>query len=292
METSSSQERNYNTISPSAKSLLLLKGLTDIPYARAAAELISRPEQYVPDYANTDLTFWMRVLHFEHRYRTIDQLLAGLNIHNILELSSGFSFRGLAAIQDNDTYYIDTDLPDLIHTKQDFIASLQDKNTRPKGTLEVLPLNAVDGAQFEAITALLPPGPVAIVNEGLLMYLGIEEKKQLCGNIRAALLQRGGYWITADIYIKTGQRAPALKMNDQLQTFLEQHRVEDNMFESFEEAEAFFKGEGLIIDKEAEPEYVQSGVLKYLMASATEEQLADMGKAGKIQTTWRLKAES
>ena len=64
------------------------------------------------------------------------------------------------------------------------------------------------------------------------------------------------------------------------------------MFESFEEAEAFFKGEGLIIDKEAEPEYAQSGVLKYLMASATEEQLADRGKAGKIQTTWRLKAES
>ena len=292
MENSSSHERNYNTISPSAKSLLLLKGLTDIPYARAAAELISRPEQYVPDYGNTDLTFWMRVLHFEHRYRTIDQLLAGLHIHNILELSSGFSFRGLAAVQDSNTYYIDTDLPDLVRTKQDFIASLHDKNKRPKGTLEVLPPNAVDGQQFEAITALLPPGPVAIVNEGLLMYLGIEEKKQLCSNIRKALRQRGGYWITADIYIKTGQRAPSLKMNDQLQTFLEQHRVEDNMFESFEEAEAFFKGEGLIIDKEAEPEYVQSGVLKYLMASATEEQLAELGKAGKIQTTWRLKAES
>jgi hypothetical protein len=30
--------RNFNTISPSAKSLLLMKGLTNIPFARQAAE--------------------------------------------------------------------------------------------------------------------------------------------------------------------------------------------------------------------------------------------------------------
>src|SRR5476651_505065 len=91
--------RDYSTISPSAKALLLMKGLTDIPFARQAAELIMLPEKYEPDYSLKDLRFWGRVVHFESRYRSIDHLLADVPIKNILEISSGFSFRGLAAAQ-------------------------------------------------------------------------------------------------------------------------------------------------------------------------------------------------
>src|SRR4051812_26501287 len=109
MQTSNSDHRNYNTISPSAKSLLLMKGLTNIPYARRAAELMVDPEKYVPDFSQHESAYWARVVHFEYRYWSIDLLLNELPIKNVLELSSGFSFRGLAAVKQHDLHYIDTD---------------------------------------------------------------------------------------------------------------------------------------------------------------------------------------
>ncbi len=113
-----SPDRDFNTISPSARTLLLLKGLTNILFARATAEAMLSPEPYIPDYSSTDIRFWGRVAHFESRYWSIDQLLSGLPIKNILELSSGFSFRGLVHAKEEGVYYIDTDLPDLIDSKK------------------------------------------------------------------------------------------------------------------------------------------------------------------------------
>jgi len=285
---STTTSRDYSDISPSAKALILLKGLTDIPYARATAELVSRPEAYVPDLTMKDFSLWIRTLHFEVRYKSINQLLDGLAIKNILELSSGFSFRGLETIQHENVYYIDTDLPDLIKTKQAFVTELQ-KDILPQGKLEVLPLNALDKDAFEETAQHFPAGPIAIVNEGLLMYLELDEKRKLCKIIRDLLKERGGYWITADIYIRTAGTTTEIKMDDKLTDFLKQQRVDEKMFESFEDAEAFFKSEGFIMEKEAEPDYANSGSLKYLMASAAEEQLMNLGKAGKIHATWRLK---
>src|SRR4051794_26847107 len=117
-------DRNFNTISPSAKWILLMKGYTNIPFARRAAELIQYPEKFVPDYEKTDRGFWGRTLHFESRYWSIDQLLAELPVKNILELSAGFSFRGLDMVQQEDVYYIDTDLPDMIEKKKELIKAL------------------------------------------------------------------------------------------------------------------------------------------------------------------------
>src|ERR1700755_3068581 len=107
---STQDTRNYNTISPSARSLLLLKGHTPIPYAREAAALIQYPEPYEPDFSNRQPGFWLRVMHFEARYQSINSLLADLLPApiNILELSSGFSFRGLALAAERPVNYIDT----------------------------------------------------------------------------------------------------------------------------------------------------------------------------------------
>ena len=134
--------RDFNTISPSAKSLLLMKGHTNIPFARQAAELILYPEKFNPDFSYKNVSFWARVLHFENRYWTIDQLLADLPIKNILELSSGFSFRGLETTKKGGYHYIDTDLPDVIAVKKNIITSLTQSNSgfNEAGKLEILPL--------------------------------------------------------------------------------------------------------------------------------------------------------
>ena len=282
-------ERDYNSISSSARALLLLKGYTNIPFARKVAELISLPEHYEPDFTIADFTFWARVMHFDVRYRAIDQLLHGLKVKNILELSSGFSFRGLQTVQEEHIHYIDTDLPDLMNTKRQLISELQDDKITSKGHLELLPLNAVDETQFREVVAHFPAGKVAIVNEGLLMYLGMEEKTQVCRIIHNILNERGGYWITADIYIKNRQELPGMKVDDKLQRFFEQHNIVDNMFDSFEAAEAFFRLQGFVVDKEAEPEYSSSVALKYLLESAAPGQLETISKGGEMQATWRLK---
>jgi len=49
--------RDFSSISPSAKWLLLWKGYTNIPFAREAAELLEYHDKYIPDFKKRDYTF-------------------------------------------------------------------------------------------------------------------------------------------------------------------------------------------------------------------------------------------
>ena len=282
-------DRDYTTISPSAKSLLVMKGLTNIPFAKQAAELLIKSEKYDPDTIKKDFTFWARVVHFENRYWSINQLFNELPTKNILELSSGFSFRGLDMIKQDNIYYIDTDLPEMTEMKKNLITALQNGNINSRSKLEILPLNALDENQFANVVSHFPEGEIAIVNEGLLMYLNTGEKEKLCRIIYNVLKQRGGYWITADIYIKNQVDKLDLKLDDKTKFFFDQHNIEGNKFESFEAAESFFNKNGLIIDKIAETDRSKLSALKYLKESASFKELFKMRKGSKIQTTWRLR---
>ena len=286
----SATDRNHNTISPSAEMLLMTKGYTNIPFAKQAAELYLHPEKFSVNVSDKDLTFWARLAHFESRYWTIDQLLWELHPKNILEISSGFSFRGLQAVQENNVHYIDTDLTDVIDVKKRLLARLEE-GISPQGTLETLPLNALDEAQFAETVGRFPQGEIVIVNEGLLMYLNTEEKQRLCGIIRNVLKQRGGYWITADIYIKKELDKNLFKIDKKMADFAKQHNVAENRFDSFEAADEFFRSMGFIIDKEAEPDYSQLTALKKVFETASEQQLQGLKETGKMQATWRLRPE-
>src|SRR5262245_35487434 len=87
--------KDFSSVSPSALSLLLMKGYTNIPYAKELAAIMQGPEVFDLNFDNKDLWFWIRVMHMESRYWSIDQLLQETNAKNILELSSGYSLRGL-----------------------------------------------------------------------------------------------------------------------------------------------------------------------------------------------------
>jgi O-methyltransferase involved in polyketide biosynthesis len=282
--------RDFSSISPSAKWLLLMKGYTNIPFAREVAELLEYPDKYIPDFKKRDLTFWAGTIHFEKRYWSIDQLLKDLTIKNILELSSGYSFRSLKYVKQKEVHYIDTDLPEVIATKKEFIKSLKKDELNSDGKLELLPLNALDENNFHEIISHFPLGEVAIVNEGLLTYLDKQEKEKLCSIIHDILKERGGYWITADIYLKNKQPKLDFKLNDKINEFRIQHNNESNSFESFKEAEMFFKDMGFVIDKEAKIKYAEMSAAKYFIKSLTFRQLFKFATIGKIQATWRLKA--
>jgi O-methyltransferase involved in polyketide biosynthesis len=287
--TDNTINRDYNTISPSAISLQFLKGHTNIPFARETAELLALPEKYAPGFNKKDMTFWARVLHFEYRYWSIDNLLEDISVKNILELSSGFSFRGLETAKQKGYHYIDTDLPDVITSKNKFIAALTKDNVDLKGTLELLPLNALDEKQFHDVVSRFTEGEIAIVNEGLLMYLDTSEKEKLCKIIHKMLSKRGGYWITADIYFKNKAEKLELKLENKTREFFEQHRIENNKFENSAEAEEFFKRMGFVVDKEADINRRELSSMKYFLKNTTPEELAKIRSAGKVQATWRLK---
>jgi len=282
-------KKNYSTISPSARSLLLLKGSTGIPFAKEVAALMVYPEPYHSSAENRDFSFWARVVHFENRYWSIDQLLNETDAMNILELSSGYSFRGLDMANRKPIHYIDTDLEEVISLKKKFVASLEKDAPEPKGLLEILPLNALKEKQFNETVGRFPEGPVVIVNEGLLMYLNREEKLKLSTLIHRTLKERGGCWITADIYIKRRENGLRIEQTENEKEFFKRHRIEENKFDSFESAEEFFNEAGFEKVREAQADHARLSALPHLIGSASAEQAEKMEKTGRMQATWMLK---
>ena len=62
-----------------------MKRHTTIPYARQAASLLqTQTPPDMPSFSTTPEEHWSRVLHFESRYWSIDQLLSDLSATNIL----------------------------------------------------------------------------------------------------------------------------------------------------------------------------------------------------------------
>lgn len=266
-----------------------MKGYTNIPYAKETAALLQGPEVFDLSFDEKDFWFWIRVMHFENRYWTIDQLLKQTDAKNMLELSSGYSFRGLdLCVKDKSIHYIDTDLPEVVSVKQDLISKLK-VNQDIKGNFELLSLNALNNADFNAVVSRFEDGPLTIVNEGLLMYLGMEEKKSLCKIIHNTLSKRGGCWITADIYVKrTSEMRANLPQSKSETAFFEKHNIEENKFENYEAAEVFFKSEGFELLKEAVPDYGKLSVMPHLLKVLPEEARNRKEPPPKIQATWML----
>ncbi|MBO9566311.1 MAG: class I SAM-dependent methyltransferase [Niastella sp.] len=241
-----SSERDFNTISPSAGALLMMKALTDIPFAKDTAALVGDVEAFMASAREKrSRVLFGRIIHFENRYKTIDLALAAIDPHQVLELSSGFSCRGLDMALRKDVTYIDTDLPEFISNKQQLITRLiVEKQLQLKGKLLVEPLNAMNELQFNQVVQSFSPGPVTVVNEGLLVYLNTAEKTQLCASIHRLLKERGGYWVTGDAYIKKNMsrllELPQEAFDEQLTKFLQEHRIDENKFDSYEAALDFF----------------------------------------------------
>ena len=241
-----SAARDFSTISPSAHGLLVMRAQTDLPFARNAAEWLLGRDGVAAEMARLAAIRGaeLRRRHFEERYRSIDTLLADVGSPRVLEIAAGLSFRGLALAQQGPITYVDTDLPAMVETKTRLVAAL---DAGPLiGELRIRALDALDSDGFRAAVAELPPGDIAIVNEGLLMYLDPDEKRRLAASIRAALLARGGVWITADVYLR-GARDPRVGQDNRLRDFLAAHQVEERKFESRSAAEAFFTDAGFAI---------------------------------------------
>lgn len=283
-----SRDLDFNSISPSARGLLMTKAMTSIPFAREAATLLWDADSIKNrnrEKLSKEGFGWL--LHFENRYRTIDMLLSPLETTNVLEIASGFSFRGLQLCMEENIVYIDTDLPDSMTIKQQLVEKLiAQQALEPKGMLRMQPLNALDEKAFNEVIDQFPPGAVTIINEGLLMYLDEAEKRQVCANIHAVLKKRGGCWITGDIYLKKSSTQEEQYVHPATKDFLAMHKVEEKKFDSYEAAEAFFTGCGFTIAKKEIVAYNQLSALRFI---ADKNIPAEIVKSWfKSRQTWKL----
>lgn len=285
--------RDFTTISPSAGALIMMKALTDIPFAKDTAARVGDLEAFVRSAREKKSRVLLgRIIHFENRYKTIDRALSAIDPRQVLELSSGFSCRGLQMALHKEVTYVDTDLPEFIPNKKQLVESIiREKQLHLKGALHIEPLNAMEEAQFNKVTALLPPGPVAVVNEGLLVYLNTAEKTQLCATIHRLLQEQGGYWVTGDVYIKKDMSRlldqPQEAFDEQLTKFLQEHRIEDNKFESYEEAQQFFTGCHFRVKERIDIDYTALSSLQLISRPVEEEQVREWMQG---RETWVLEA--
>ena len=240
--------RDFSTISPSARWLLLAKAHSGLPFAREVAEIVFGGDAVAAAATPESPAAALRRRHFELRARSVDEALARVAATRAVELAAGLSFRGLALAERADVHYLDTDLPELVELKREILAQLAPPPRT--GTYRLEPLDVMDAAAFARTIASLPDGPAAIVHEGLLMYLGGDEKAQLAASIHAALRARGGWWITADVYL---QRVSTIPREAQVEKFLADHRVEEQKFASWDAAEAFFAGAGFVVEHKLAP---------------------------------------
>ncbi|MEF9478468.1 hypothetical protein OWR28_12860 [Chryseobacterium sp. 1B4] len=80
-----------NKVTDTAKELITFKAATTtIPYAKEIAKYFS-----IDNPLNSDFGFWASVLHFEMRYLSLDFFLEKSVSSAVLELSAGYSLRGL-----------------------------------------------------------------------------------------------------------------------------------------------------------------------------------------------------
>ena len=188
--------------------------------------------------------------------------------------------------KNKNLHYIDTDLPGVVHVKGTIIDKLS-PNKNAQSTYELLSLNVLDTEAFKNIADRFDDHPLAVVNEGLLMYLNRSEKEILCRNICDALQQNGGCWITADIYFRYPMEETK-QPEDEFDEFLDRHRVWENMFIDEADARDFFESMGFSIDLIYQPEFQSLSSFPHFMSLLTEEQKSGMNQMPKLRETWKL----
>jgi O-methyltransferase involved in polyketide biosynthesis len=276
----------YNSISPSATALIRLKAFTDIPFARAASALVGE-DTLGRDLHKGTPEFFRWLIHFENRYKSVDKMLEHVNPTNILEFSSGYSFRGLDLCLNKPVNFIDTDLPDVVKIKKNMVRQfLAEAGKKPKGNFDLLPLNVLDEKEFVNTVARFPAGPVTLINEGLLVYFDLTEKKTLCSIIHEILKERGGYWITADVYIKTNEPRSDTPSVD---AFRKEHHLDENRFDDFKSAEEFFRSCGFEVVYREELAIDRLSCLQRLSPEKREAVIQKLKTAPSIRQTWCLK---
>ncbi|MGA2367184.1 MAG: hypothetical protein ABSF74_01235 [Dehalococcoidia bacterium] len=207
---------DYEKISPTAVLVAYMRArYTDMPYAGEIYESVrqmTKPHFYkkTPSIFRRLVKFSSgttgRLAYLEGRYLSLNEALNKLDdSYTIIEIASGLSPRGLERMT-KPSVYIETDLPDMLATKQKVIQEiLAGKNAAQSPNHHFYALNALDPNAWDELGSRFlsgNKGNVVVIHEGLAQYLTAEEKIKLRDNIAGFFghYAAKGVWITTDFY--------------------------------------------------------------------------------------------
>ena len=241
---------DFDKISPTALLVAYARQFSDIPYTKEVAELTDAAATVKQFGEGRQEQPVVTAALVEARYKTIEQVVTRFNGTQIIELASGLLPRGMIRTQNPDVTFIESDLPGMIHQKQQLVQQLIGK--RPN--LHFLEIDATSRPNPLPLTGYFQSEkPVMILCEGLLMYLTFAEKQQVCANVREMLLPYGGVWITSDFTTKAGagqmrQNDPALRQVNQKISSWTGRSFTENEFDDLDHAKQFALEQGFRVE--------------------------------------------
>ena len=140
-------------------------------------------------------------LYLQLRHDAISRALDDYPGCAILELAAGFGTRGVVEHPHRQAY-IETELHDLLARKKEVVRRLGHGRIAPNH--HFLPLNVTSAGDMQRagdfIAGLGLTKPVAVIHEGLLMYLSAQEQEQVRDGIRGLMQSHkpGVVWLTPD----------------------------------------------------------------------------------------------
>ena len=230
-----------------AKVAAYYRQFSDIPFAPETAELIGAEAAYdrilrEHRLERDKLTFYAPM--FEARYKSLTQLIHKSGASQVLELASGYSLRGLDLTRSDAVRYVETDLPEVVAAKLSLLEDVRQQHSiLPNPRHVVTGADALDLDQVRVAAAVFDRRqPLAVLCEGLIMYLSKTETEQLATNIRRLLGEfAGGAWITPDFTFRveaTDLPPERVRLREAI-TGVTQRQIDASAFEDGQDLTAF-----------------------------------------------------
>ncbi|MBE9171495.1 class I SAM-dependent methyltransferase [Pleurocapsales cyanobacterium LEGE 06147] len=242
--------KSFDLISPTAISAAYCRQFSDIPYAFELAQQVDACTVFEQHGGNNLEEIAPLLLQIEGRYKAINHLITMFGFTQIIELASGLLPRGIEMSKNPNITFVESDLPAMIDLKKQLVMQLIGK--RPNLYFEAIDATSRPSQFPIHANYLRKDERVAIICEGLLLYLTFSEKEQISANIRDMLQQYGGVWITPDIstkenWYKMQENKP--KSQRMVQTISEKtgRSIIDNSFDDREHARQFFVEQGFCL---------------------------------------------
>lgn len=224
--------------------------LTAIPRSREIWEILTRLQGPPPAEEMERMKNRALLPYFEARYLMTDRVLRRSGIRQVYELASGLSPRGLNLTEENPSMvYVEIDLPEKMALKKNVVAELA---PRPRANLHLEAGNVIDAADFERGARHFDLSqPVAVICEGLLRYIGFDDKEKLARHISGLVRQGGGIWITPDVAFTSEfeNMTPERRAHAEHLMKISGMSVLPNLFRDEAHAQSFFEGFGFAVAK-------------------------------------------
>jgi O-methyltransferase involved in polyketide biosynthesis len=227
--------------------------LTDIPFCK---EIFEEMESSLGG-RQQDLKFEFRMPtlapELEARFKLVTNLLCAQPAKQILEIAAGFSPRGLLMSKDPNILYIELELPEMAADKRVILDRIISRMELPRPrNLQVVEGNALSLSSLTAAAEHFGEGrEIAVINEGLLRYLSLTDRRKVASNIRHLLTKFGGVWITPDItlrrHLQSQDTTAAPAFNKRLSKAT-QTDIYEHCFDSEVQAIQFFEGIGFSVE--------------------------------------------